>query len=81
MARPTFTRGGAYDKQLEDLIQASSWKQALSLCEKRIKKGDRGDENLVRYVLRDTNEPTLDIRLTATSIGGKSSRPSVMARP
>jgi len=55
MARPTFMRGGAYDGQLEDLIQASSWKQALSLCEKRIKKGDKSDEILVRSVLSAPN--------------------------
>lgn len=79
MARPTFTRGGAYDKQLEDFIQASSWKQALSLCEKRIKKGDRSDETLVRCVLRATTISAFDIRLTATLIGGKSSCASIMA--
>ena len=79
MARPTFTRGGAYDKQLEDLIQASSWKQALSLCEKRIKKGDRSDETLVRYNRRAISVLAFDIRLTATSIGGKGSRASIVA--
>ena len=40
-------RGGVYDKQLEELVQASSWKQALNLCEKRIKKGDKSEESLV----------------------------------
>lgn len=81
MARPTFTRGGAYDRQLEDLVQASSWKQALSLCEKRIKKGDRSDESLVSYVLRATTGLAFDIRLIATFTGGKSSCASIMARP
>ena len=47
MARPTFMRGGVYDKQLEELVQASSWKQALTVCEKRIKKGDKSEESLV----------------------------------
>ena len=47
MARPTLMRGGVYDKQLEELVQASSWKQAFTLCEKRIKKGDKSEESLV----------------------------------
>ena len=47
MERPSFMRGGPFDKQLEDLLETSSWRQAVSLCEKRIKKGDRSDESLV----------------------------------
>ena len=37
-------------QQLQDLIQGQNWKQALSLCEKRIKKGDKSDQLLVRYL-------------------------------
>ena len=43
MARPQFRRNGEIDRQLEDLVKASSWKQAIVLCEKRIKKGDKSD--------------------------------------
>ena len=64
MARPTFMRGGAYDKQLEDLVQASSWKQALSLCEKRIKKGDKSDESLVRWA-SSAHDPTFPMKYEA----------------
>ena len=47
MRRPQFKRGGETDKQLEDLVKASSWKQAIALCEKRLKKGDKSDATLV----------------------------------
>lgn len=43
MARPQFKRDGDIDRQLEDLVKAASWKQAIALCEKRIKKGDKSD--------------------------------------
>ena len=49
MARPAFRHKGVYDKQLEGLVAASSWKQAISTCEKRIKKGDKSDEALVSF--------------------------------
>ena len=48
MVRPQFKRKGEVDRQLEDLVKASSWKQAITLCEKRIKKGDKSDAALVR---------------------------------
>ena len=50
MARPAFRHKGGYDKQLEALVGASSWKQAIGTCEKRIKKGDKSDETLVRLI-------------------------------
>ena len=37
-----------YDQQLAALIEGKNWKQALSLCEKRIKKGGQIEELLVR---------------------------------
>ena len=37
-----------HDKQLMTLIEEKSWKQALSLCEKRLKKGGPAEELLVR---------------------------------
>ena len=44
------------DQQLQDLIQGQHWKQALSLCEKRMKKGDKSDKLLVSYtILNDEN--------------------------
>ena len=48
MSRPQFKRNGEIDIQLEELVKGSSWKQAISLCEKRIKKGERTDSALVR---------------------------------
>ena len=50
MARPAFRHKGVYDKQLEALVGASSWKQAINTCEKRIKKGDKTDETLVSLI-------------------------------
>lgn len=47
MGRPLFQRRGGIDQQLEDLIKAGSWKQAIALSEKRIKKGDKSDGALV----------------------------------
>ena len=47
MGRPRFQRGNDVDHQLEDLIETASWKQALALAEKRIKKGDNSDAALV----------------------------------
>lgn len=51
MARPQFKRNGEIDKQLEDLVKASSWKQAVALCERRIKKGDKSDAASVGVAL------------------------------
>ena len=51
MVRPQFKRNGEIDRQLEDLIKASSWKQAIVLCERRIKKGDKSDAALVGVAL------------------------------
>lgn len=33
-----------YNKQLEALVEAKNWKQALSLCEKRLKKSGPDEE-------------------------------------
>ncbi len=38
------------DQQLQDLIEGQNWKQALALCEKRIKKGENSDKLLVSYI-------------------------------
>lgn len=46
-----------HDKQLEELIKGKNWRQALSLCEKRLKKGGPIEETLVRgnsLVVRQT---------------------------
>ena len=32
---------------IQDLIDAKQWKQALNLCEKKVKKGDKSDLTLV----------------------------------
>ena len=36
------------EHQLEEALQGEKWKQALALCEKRIKKGERDDVMIVR---------------------------------
>jgi len=43
--------------QLEELIHAQQWKQVLSLCEKRQKKGDQTDELKVRMTLPRAAKP------------------------
>ncbi len=35
------------DKQLQELIDCNNFKQALTLCEKSLKKGDKSEELLV----------------------------------
>lgn len=39
------------DQQLQDLIGGQNWKQAITLCEKRIKKGDKSDKLFVSYTV------------------------------
>ena len=31
------------DRQIQEAIDVRNWKQALSLCEKRLKKGEKSD--------------------------------------
>ena len=78
MPRPKFVRRGVYDKQLEELVQTSSWKQALTLCEKRIKKGDISDESLVRRCF-SLHEQSLGFRFPDNTPGGKGSCIAFMA--
>ena len=40
---------GRQDRELQELIDGQNWKQALALCEKRIKNGERGDKLLVGF--------------------------------
>lgn len=35
------------EKQLQELLEGKNFKQALSLCEKNIKKGDKSEHLLV----------------------------------
>lgn len=35
------------EKQLQELLDGKNFKQALSLCEKNIKKGDKSEQLLV----------------------------------
>ena len=35
------------DQQVQDFVSGQNWKQAINLCEKRIKKGDKSDKLLV----------------------------------
>lgn len=35
------------EKQLQELLEGKNFKQALSLCEKSIKKGDKSEQLLV----------------------------------
>ena len=37
----------SHDKQLAVLVEGKNWKQALSLCEKRLKKGVQTEDLLV----------------------------------
>lgn len=39
------------DKHLQELIDGNNFKQALTLCEKSIKKGDKSEELLVSICL------------------------------
>lgn len=46
-----------HDKQLGALVEGKNWKQALSLCEKRLRKGGPAEDLLVRgnsLVIRQT---------------------------
>lgn len=79
MAHPPFKRGGVLDSQLEDLIEASSWKQAVALCEKRIKKGSKSDESLVSHDSMLRNLLTLILVPLTTQSGGESSRTAPMS--
>lgn len=36
------------DKQIQDAFDNRNWKQALQLCDKRLKKGEKSDHLLVR---------------------------------
>lgn len=36
------------EHQLDDAVEGEKWKQALALCEKRIKKGEKDDIMMVR---------------------------------
>ena len=47
LATNTSGRRDKNDILLQDLINAKNWKQALASCEKRIKKGEKGDVLLV----------------------------------
>ena len=49
MSQQQNTASSRLDQQLQDLIEGQNWKQAISLCEKRIKKGDKSDRLLVSY--------------------------------
>ena len=65
-------RNDKNDVLLQELINAKNWKQALTSCEKRIKKGEKSDVLLVRLfinprrVVEDTN---------GISLGQQSSYP------
>lgn len=47
--RPKFRKGGQVDQPLEDLIVASNYKQALALCDKRLKKSTSYEEDAVGH--------------------------------
>ena len=80
MGRPQFKRGDEIDKQLEDLVKASSWKQAITLCEKRLKKGGQRDAALVRatgpiiLIKHDQSHELQGSVLNIALVGRKSSR-------
>ena len=39
------------DVLLQDLVNAKNWKQALTSCEKRIKKGEKNEVLLVGFLV------------------------------
>ncbi len=39
------------DKQIQEAVENGNWKQALQLCDKRIKKGEKNDQLLVYKLL------------------------------
>lgn len=48
------TANGRQDRNdllLKELVDAKNWKQALTNCEKRFRKGDKSESFLVSYIL------------------------------
>ena len=41
--------GSRYERELQELIEGKSWKQAHALCEKRIRNGEKDDKLWVGF--------------------------------
>jgi hypothetical protein len=45
---PLHSTSVRHDRQLQELLERKNWKQAINLCDKRLKRGGPVEEILVR---------------------------------